>query len=131
MIRPPPRSALTTSTVSTPCLLALRLRSLGGDERADGFTAARAADQVRQVWNIRPPLTRLGARSGASDGQRAASGRARERPEDQRPPRPLREVEVVHEVAENRQGLAHVGSRVGTAVRLRVEALPGEEVVLD
>jgi hypothetical protein len=51
--------------------------------------------------------------------------------QDQRPPGRLREVEVVREVAENRQRLAHVGARVCASVRLRVEALPAQEVVFD
>ena len=46
------------------------------NERADGFTAARAADQVRQVWNIRPPLTRLDAAAASVRCVRSRAGTA-------------------------------------------------------
>src|SRR5690348_227881 len=59
------------------------------------------------------------------------SGCARERPQDERRSRLLPEVEVVREAAEDRQRLAHVRPRVRAPIRLRVEALTAEEVVLD
>src|SRR5204862_435904 len=43
----------------------------------------------------------------------------------------LPEVEVVDEVAENRQALTNVGAKVRPAVRSGVEAPASEEVVLD
>src|SRR3954452_22863332 len=55
----------------------------------------------------------------------------RERLEEHRRPRGLGEVEIVVEVAEDREVLAHRRPRVGTAVGLRVEALATEEPVLD
>ena len=45
--------------------------------------------------------------------------------------RRLLEVELAREVPEDRGVLAHVGPRIGALVRLRVEPLPAEEVVLD
>jgi hypothetical protein len=43
----------------------------------------------------------------------------------------LREVKVVGQVAEDRLVLADVGTRIGTPVGLRIDALTTEEVVLD
>src|SRR5437016_6426064 len=45
--------------------------------------------------------------------------------------RPLVEVKVLDQVAEDARLLAHRRPRVGSAVGLGVEALPAEEVVLD
>src|SRR5436309_15694127 len=45
--------------------------------------------------------------------------------------RPLREVEVARERAEDRFVLADVGARIRAAVGARVDALATEEVVLD
>jgi hypothetical protein len=46
-------------------------------------------------------------------------------------PRRLREVEVPHQVAEDRFVLAHAGTWIGAAVGRRVEALAAEEDILD
>src|SRR3954447_3025257 len=59
------------------------------------------------------------------------TARSRKRLQQQRPPRPLREVEVVPQVAEQLGVLADGRARVGAAVRPRVEPRAAEEVVLD
>src|SRR5206468_1868648 len=56
---------------------------------------------------------------------------ARVQGKEERAPRPLPEVEVLDEVAEDLFVLADVGAAVWAAVGLRVEAAPAEEVVLD
>src|SRR5947209_17988793 len=55
----------------------------------------------------------------------------RMRVQDQRPPRLLREVEVLDEVAEDRRVLAYVWARVGPSVGSWIEPLSVQEVVLD
>src|SRR6516165_10674865 len=77
----------------------------------------------------RPP--RVSASSGWLSARFGGGPRRRRERQDDRRPWWLVEVEVVHEVAELGNGLAHSRTWIGTSVGVRVQACAAEEVVLD
>src|SRR5690242_7083482 len=96
-------------------------------------------------WHFTLPIVALARRRGAEACQRRRSSRSawsgfRARQLKRRIPRGrqhdrwswlLVEVEARQQVAQLRGVLPHVGPGVGSAVRLRVDARPAEEQVLD